>query len=99
MTSVNFSYIRVELPVEDSDGRITRTAPQITAALSDTTQLRQMLAFAHTLAEALDGIATEVALLSGHDPDSDVISQAVYTETDVDAAMAVLMDRPEGTLQ
>lgn len=89
MTAPAFSYIRVELPVQDEDGMITSSSTVI-AALSDDTQLRQMLAFAHTLAEALDGLANEIAQVAGLDPDSEQITEAVYTCSDVDAALTIL---------
>lgn len=89
MTAPAFSYIRVELPVQDEDGMITSSSTVI-AALTDDTQLRQMLAFAHTLAEALDGLANEIAQVAGLDPDSEQITEAVYTCSDVDTALTIL---------
>jgi hypothetical protein len=92
MSDAAFSYIRVELPRHDSDGMVTGSADKalISAALPPDTQLRQMLAFAHTLNEALDGLASEIAMVAGIDPDSEQITEAVYTCTDIDAAVAVL---------
>lgn len=92
MSAANFSYIRVELPQQDEEGLITskRSEAIITAALTPDTQLRQMLAFAHTLAEALDSLASEIAFVSGIDPDSEQITEAVFNCTDVDAALTIL---------
>lgn len=89
MTAPAFSYIRVELPVQDEDGMIT-SSNTVIAALTDDTQLRQMLAFAHTLNAALDGLANEIAQVAGLDPDSEQITEAVYTCSDVDAALTIL---------
>lgn len=89
MTAPAFSFIRVELPVQDEDGMISSSSTVI-AALTDDTQLRQMLAFAHTLNEALDGLASEIAQVLGLDPDSEQITDAVYTCSDVDAALTIL---------
>lgn len=91
MTAPSFSFIRVELPLHDDTGRIVSTTHKsVIAALSDDTQLRQMLAFAHTLAEALDGLANEIAQVAGLDPDSEQITEAVYTCSDVDTALTIL---------
>jgi hypothetical protein len=92
MSSANFSYVRLELPRQDDNGMITskRSEAVITAALMPDTQLRQMLAFAHTLNEALDGLATEIAHLAGIEPDSEQITDAVYNAGDLDAALTIL---------
>jgi hypothetical protein len=92
MSNASFSFVRVELPEQDANGLITskRGETIITAAMTPDTQLRQMLAFAHTLNEALDGLASEIALIAGVDADSEQISEAVFTCTDLDAALTIL---------
>ena len=80
MSDANFSFLRVELPTQDGDGMITskRGETFITAALTQDTQLRQMLTFAHTLATALDVLAADIAMVAGVEADSDQITDAVF---------------------
>lgn len=100
MTSASFSFIRVELPVQDDTGQIVSSgARTMIAALTPDTQLRQMLALAHTMTDAVDRLAAEIADLAGVDADSDQITDAVYSCSDVDEALSILLanqskDRP-----
>lgn len=92
MSAPAFSFIRVELPVQDEDGMITSSSgcSNIYAALTPDTQLRQMLALAHTMTTALDGLASEIAMVAGLDPDSEQITDAVWTCSDVETALTIL---------
>lgn len=92
MSGPNFSFIRVELPVQEEVSQITskRSEAIIHAALTPDTALRQMLELAHTMADALDRLAADIALQAGMDPDSEQITEAVFTCSDVDAAMTIL---------
>lgn len=101
MSTASFNFIRVELPVQDETGHIVANGSKaVMAALTADAHLRQMLALAHTLAEALDGIASEIANAADLDADSEQITEAVYSCTDVDAALTILCphmskDRPQ----
>lgn len=92
MSGPNFSFIRVELPVQTEDGLITskRGESIIHAALTPDTALRQMLELAHTMADALDRLAADIAFQAGLDPDSEQITEAVFTCSDVDTALTIL---------
>lgn len=81
MTS--FSYLRMAIR-PDKSAEIETTAPD------GAPDLRAQINMAHTMAAALDALASEIALECGLDPDSDTISEAIYVETDLDAALALL---------